>query len=185
MTNADDTRIPPSGPDSAAAPGSGKLVDHLLDEQAACWRRGQRVPVEDLLARHPGLAQDPEAVLLLIFHEADLREQHGETAQVAEYVRRFPAHETAILQQFEVRPWFKVDGEPPNPTRADPAAGAGAGESPADWPAEAATEVGPGGPAVPPGGLSGDSPRLARRVNSPPAGRPILLSRGRNDWAPS
>jgi hypothetical protein len=74
----------------------------LLAEQGARWQRGERVPVEDYLARHPGLRADPEAVLDLITNEVLLRQELGEVPGLDEYRGRFP-HLTAHLEiQFEV-----------------------------------------------------------------------------------
>jgi serine/threonine protein kinase/Tfp pilus assembly protein PilF len=46
--------------------------------------------VEDLLDRHPELAQEPEAVLELISEEIYLRMESGEEVRPADLVRRFP-----------------------------------------------------------------------------------------------
>jgi serine/threonine protein kinase len=72
----------------------------LLEEQTSCWRRGERVAVEDLLARRPGLGAD--GLLDLITNEVLLRQQAGETPLLEEYLRRFPDLAEPLRMQFEV-----------------------------------------------------------------------------------
>jgi len=68
------------------------------------------------------LRGDSEALLDLICSEWALREQSGETLDLDEYVRRFPALESGLRMQWEVhvvcramrressRPTFSADG---------------------------------------------------------------------------
>jgi tRNA A-37 threonylcarbamoyl transferase component Bud32 len=72
----------------------------LLEEQSHRWRRGERVPVEDYLARQPGLHAD--AVLDLITNEVLLRQEAGEAPRLEEYERRFPHLAEPLRLQFEV-----------------------------------------------------------------------------------
>jgi tetratricopeptide (TPR) repeat protein/tRNA A-37 threonylcarbamoyl transferase component Bud32 len=74
----------------------------LLVEQRERWRRGERVPVESYLERFPSLAGNAEAVLDLIGNEQLLRQEAGETPQLADYLRRFPRWAPQIHVQFEV-----------------------------------------------------------------------------------
>jgi formylglycine-generating enzyme required for sulfatase activity/tRNA A-37 threonylcarbamoyl transferase component Bud32 len=74
----------------------------LLEEQQACWRRGEHVPVEALLASQAALREDGEAVLELILHEVLLRRERGETPELADYQRRFPHLAGPLAIQFEV-----------------------------------------------------------------------------------
>jgi class 3 adenylate cyclase/predicted ATPase len=74
----------------------------LLEEQQACWRGGERVLVEDYLARRPALAGDAEAVLDLILHEVLLRRERGEAPELADYQQRFPHLAGPLAVQFEV-----------------------------------------------------------------------------------
>ncbi len=80
------------------------LLDALLEDQCKCWEPGQAAPkrVEAYLAEYPALRSDPEAVLLLIYNEYRLRKERGEAPGEEEYLQRFPAHEHALRQQFEV-----------------------------------------------------------------------------------
>jgi class 3 adenylate cyclase/predicted ATPase len=83
------------------APGQ-HATQALLEDQAARWRRGERVPVEDYLGRQPALAEDSEAVLELIAHEVILRQDRGESPALAEYQQRFPHLAEPLEAQFEV-----------------------------------------------------------------------------------
>jgi WD40 repeat protein len=75
--------------ESTTAPDRPR-IDALLDEQSACWREGQPIRVEDLLARTPDLHDDPEGMLDLIVHELSLRARAGEFPPPEEYLGRFP-----------------------------------------------------------------------------------------------
>src|SRR4051812_33201410 len=90
-------RVPVTAPASTTTP----LSDVLL-RQGQAWRRGERLGVEVLLARHPHLAADDDAVLDLIYNEVVLREQAGDSPALADYLGRFPRLEAALRLQFEV-----------------------------------------------------------------------------------
>jgi serine/threonine protein kinase/Tfp pilus assembly protein PilF len=74
----------------------------LLDDQNRRWLLGERVAVEDYLAREPALGNDPDSLLDLIYNEIRLREEGGETPELDEYRRRFPDLEELLRLQFEV-----------------------------------------------------------------------------------
>src|ERR1700674_2615890 len=74
----------------------------LLADQCARWQRGDHVPVEVYLKKHPGLRAKPMDVLDLIYNEIVLREQHGETPELGEYSRRFPHLARELRLQFEI-----------------------------------------------------------------------------------
>ena len=67
-----------------------ELLELLRRSLRRCWLQGPRVGVEVLLARLPRLRDDAELLLDLIDTEVSLREEAGETPDVAEYQRRFP-----------------------------------------------------------------------------------------------
>jgi predicted ATPase len=73
----------------------------LLEEQSRRWRRGERVPVENLLADRPALHAD--AVLDLITNEVLLRQEAGESPRLEEYLERFPDLAEPLRLQFEVK----------------------------------------------------------------------------------
>ncbi len=54
----------------------------------AAWRRGERPPAEEILARHPELGDD--AAIRLIYEEVCLRQEAGHQVDPAEIARRFP-----------------------------------------------------------------------------------------------
>jgi serine/threonine-protein kinase len=69
----------------------GEWVQAVRADQTARWRAGRGVPVEAYLDGLPGLADSPEDVQVLLCGEAMLRRERGETADLAEYQRRFPS----------------------------------------------------------------------------------------------
>jgi eukaryotic-like serine/threonine-protein kinase len=66
------------------------------------WSRGERVPAETYLERMPALRSSADGVLDLVYGEILVREELGEGPAVAEFVRRFPQHESALRRQFEL-----------------------------------------------------------------------------------
>jgi tetratricopeptide (TPR) repeat protein len=87
------------------------LLEDLLAEQRRRWQDGEPAPVEEYLGRHPALANDPEAVLDLIYNEVFLREQHGDPPRLEEYLSRFPYLADQVRAQFDVHHAFPVEAE--------------------------------------------------------------------------
>jgi tRNA A-37 threonylcarbamoyl transferase component Bud32 len=73
----------------------------LRAEQAERWRRGERTPVEALVAAASPPAAD-EDVLDLIYAEIVAREEIGEAPALDEYLRRFPQYAEPLRRQFAV-----------------------------------------------------------------------------------
>ena len=83
-------------------------------------RAGERLRVEDYLARHPSLADDPEAALELLAEEINLRDEAGQAPGAEELATRFPQWRTQVLTLLEChralsgrlgRPRFPAVGE--------------------------------------------------------------------------
>src|SRR5262249_3193828 len=89
---------PGRNPMTASTP----LATLLRDDQRARWGRGEAVRVENYLEQHPGLREDSEGVLDLIYNEIVLREESGDAPQVAEYLQRFAHFEDQLHRLFEV-----------------------------------------------------------------------------------
>ena len=92
-------------------------LDPVVAELRRRWAEGDRVRVEQLLASHQALDNDPDRILDLIYAEVLLRERAGEQPGADEYARRFPALTPAIRTQFEV-PVFRT-GESDTPLTAE------------------------------------------------------------------
>jgi WD40 repeat protein len=73
-----------------------ELVARLQVEQRDRWKGGDRVLVEAFLQEHPALGEHADWVLDLVFREIALRDEAGETLDVDEYCRRFPAFATQL-----------------------------------------------------------------------------------------
>ena len=90
------------------------LMTDLRARQLDQWEAGERVLLEPLLAEHPELLADEEALLHLIYAEVLLREEYGERPGLEEYIRRFPSSEVGIRRQFAFHDAFgalDTDGE--------------------------------------------------------------------------
>jgi serine/threonine protein kinase/tetratricopeptide (TPR) repeat protein len=66
------------------------LGGRLAAEMARRWRAGERPRAEEFLARHPELADDPEAAVDLVYEEICLRQEAGEPSAEEEVLARFP-----------------------------------------------------------------------------------------------
>jgi hypothetical protein len=65
---------------------AAELVEVLRVDQCRQWKQGKRVPAEAYLTQHPVLQTDTDGVLKLVYQEVLLREQHGETPRLEEYL---------------------------------------------------------------------------------------------------
>src|SRR5580765_2504632 len=63
-----------------------ELAAVMRVDQRCQWEKGQRIPAESYLARYPRLLDDRENALDFIYGELLLREQHGETPGLDEFV---------------------------------------------------------------------------------------------------
>src|SRR5207247_1485002 len=79
-------------------------------DQRRRWQGGERVLVEEYLARQPELAADDALVLDLIYSEVLLREEQGEVPSLEEYLGRFPRLARHLRDQFEVH--RAIEGQP-------------------------------------------------------------------------
>ena len=102
MTGSTDDGRRPATPSPGRSRGRPAVLALLLGHQRRAWRRGERAPVEDYLAQQPGLRDDAEAVLDLIYNEILLREEVGESPRLEEYLGRFPHLAPQLELQFEV-----------------------------------------------------------------------------------
>lgn len=82
-------------------------IDGLLDDQSRRWSLGSGRRVEEYLAEHPQLRNDPEKLLDLVYHEVVLRQRHGEVPEWTEYARRFPELATQLCVHFAVHEVFE------------------------------------------------------------------------------
>ncbi|HVK16460.1 MAG TPA: protein kinase [Fimbriiglobus sp.] len=107
----------PALPDLAAVAGvwrEDELEVVLPRDQAARWRGGQRVPVEEYLRLVPALAQNVAVVVDLIFNELLLRQERRENVSPAEYLVRFPQYQRELAGLFALR----LDGAAESSDRA-------------------------------------------------------------------
>ncbi len=73
--------------------------ERLAAEMAAAWARGERLPAEHYLGLDPGLLEQPEAAVRVIYEEVCLRQGLREPVSAEELRRRFPrwASELALM----------------------------------------------------------------------------------------
>jgi hypothetical protein len=92
------------------------------------WQEGEQVRVEVYLERYPALGTDPDSLVELICTEVHLRESHGESPNLEEYLRRFPTVADQLQKRFTSSqelsdgPLFETDALPTQPQTPSPRA---------------------------------------------------------------
>jgi serine/threonine protein kinase/tetratricopeptide (TPR) repeat protein len=79
---------PHASPGKSANPVEA-LAERLAEEMTRRWQAGEEALSEEYLARHPELAEHPEAAIL-IYEEVCLRQERGQPISAEEILRRFP-----------------------------------------------------------------------------------------------
>lgn len=92
----------------------------LLEEQSRGWAGGKRPAIESWLTQHPGMRQNSEFLLDLIYNEVLCRDELGEQPCADEYVLRFPGLEDAIRRQFEVHQAVTPNSRPRGQEKPSP-----------------------------------------------------------------
>jgi serine/threonine-protein kinase len=118
-----------------------ECTDILLIDQHHRWRRGAAVPAETYFREFPAVADDPELKLDVVFGELhNAAQASGSTADIAQFVARFPELEAGLLRQLEVADWLERRSSPSldgsDAPRASPPAPAAAPSAPPIVPAE-------------------------------------------------
>jgi tRNA A-37 threonylcarbamoyl transferase component Bud32 len=82
----------------------------LTQDQRERWQRGDKRLVEQYFDDHKELRSDEKLLLDFVCSEFSLRQEHGDTPTLAEYVERFPALAQQLELLFEVMQ--AIDSEP-------------------------------------------------------------------------
>ncbi len=85
------------------------LGEQLCTEMVERWRRGERVPAEAFLHRHPDL--DSDFAFELILTEVVLRQEYGDPAPQDEFVWRFPTFADRLQRHFLLHATLAADVE--------------------------------------------------------------------------
>ncbi|MEI7459813.1 MAG: protein kinase [Pirellula sp.] len=75
------------------------MFESLQQDQRECWQRGDRVTVQSYIAMYPALASDELALTDLVCSEVALRQAHGESPSLDDYVN-YPQCAEALRKQF-------------------------------------------------------------------------------------
>ena len=79
-----------------------QLKANVRREHWSSWLRGDSRPVEWYLEQHPEIAGDSDFLLDLLYDEIHVLEERGQSADEAEYCRRFPALAAPLHDLLEV-----------------------------------------------------------------------------------
>ncbi len=90
------TWLPGSSSDPVSRSRQTGPVTRLVDQFAALWAGGERLPVERFLERHPRLTAQPEVAVRLIYEEICIRRREGQQPSLSELVRRFPQWQSEL-----------------------------------------------------------------------------------------
>ena len=96
-----DRSLPALSQDGASI-GSRPTPLPLIQNHRQRWHNGQRLSVEAFLEQFPPTVLDDDELLDLIYNEVVLREEDGESPELAEYLRRFPQFAGELRAQFEI-----------------------------------------------------------------------------------
>ena len=88
-SSSGQTRFPEPAGLAVASASNSAWISHQVQAMASAWARGDRVSAEQLLARHPAMAD--EAAIRLIYEEVCLRREAGEDVATTEVVNRYPS----------------------------------------------------------------------------------------------
>jgi tetratricopeptide (TPR) repeat protein/tRNA A-37 threonylcarbamoyl transferase component Bud32 len=80
-----------------------QVAQVLAADQWQRWHAGERIRAENYFARHPTLAADPAAALLLVYGEVLVREELGEAPSPESYLARFPQCADGLRRQLSFR----------------------------------------------------------------------------------
>lgn len=105
------------------------MYESLRIDQKQRWQSGERILVETYLQRFPGLADDTESLVDLVYGEFLLRESRGESPRLQEYLERFPQCSRQLEEQFKLHNAGAFGSTPPGlvPASSDPLATSAAG----------------------------------------------------------
>jgi hypothetical protein len=138
----------------------------LLADQRRCWRSGQRVLAEVYREHLPRLRQDDDLLFDLVWSEALLRQELGETPTPDEYAERFPDLAERLRRQFGLQGAVTDAGLP------DPAGGS---DLPERLRAVASMLSLPGSGQATPGGKAAATPEaVGESLPLPRAGVPAV-----------
>jgi hypothetical protein len=138
----------------------------LLADQRRCWRSGQRVLAEVYREHLPRLRQDDDLLFDLVWSEALLRQELGETPTPDEYAERFPDLAERLRRQFGLQGAVTDAGLP------DPGGGS---DLPERLRAVASMLSLPGSGQATPGGKAAAAPEaVGESLPSPRAGVPAV-----------
>src|SRR4051812_10335546 len=105
-------------------------IDRAVGRFEDAWRRGEPMPLEDLLRGEAAPAARAELLRYALAVELKYRRDRGESPTVAEYERRFPEHLVIVRRAFAVERTLTL---PPG-TRTDPPSSDGG------WPSDPGAE---------------------------------------------
>jgi serine/threonine protein kinase len=108
--------LPPSSPlsRSSVVRSPDPLLARLGEEMVLRWQGGERPLVEEFLARHPHLEEQPSAVVDLLYEEINLRQRYGEQASWTDLAARFPRWEEPLRLLLDCHQLLGEEARPPS-----------------------------------------------------------------------
>jgi eukaryotic-like serine/threonine-protein kinase len=88
-------------------------AERLVDEVVRGWRDGPGPCAEEVLARHPALADHPEAAVRLIYEEICARREAGQDLATEEVLSRFPGWRAQLQVLLKLHSLLDLGPAPP------------------------------------------------------------------------
>src|SRR5262249_35813655 len=132
--------LPVQPPQAEPPEPAASLGEQLCADLVRRWHRGERVPAEAYLMRHPQLGDEPAFELVLT--EVVLRQEFGEPAPLEEFLGGFPRFADRLTRHFALpapRAALPDEGQPA--ADAPPPTSSGAAPPPAGLPVVPGYEI--------------------------------------------
>jgi serine/threonine protein kinase len=97
--------VVPAGPDSA-------MATRLVEQLTAAWESGREMLAEEVLADHPGAAEDRDLLIPLIYEEICLRQKAGQESASVRVLKRFPQWRTELELLVDCHHLLEADRPP-------------------------------------------------------------------------
>ena len=91
------------------------MATRLIEQLTAAWESGREMLAEEVLADHPGAAEDRDLLFSLLYEEICLRQKAGQESASVHVLKRFPQWRTELELLVDCHHLLEMDRSPPFP----------------------------------------------------------------------